>query len=65
MSFRLPEANTRFALPIIHPKTGETVSAETLLQYGDDYNHERDGGEDICAAVFAWAACVYAQLPQD
>lgn len=28
--FRLPEINTRFALPIICPKTGEIVSAETL-----------------------------------
>jgi hypothetical protein len=29
-TFRLPERNTRFALPIRHPKTGVHVSAETL-----------------------------------
>lgn len=29
-NFRLPEINTRFALPIICPTTGEEVSAETL-----------------------------------
>lgn len=28
--FRLPEMNTRFELPIIHPTTREVVSAETL-----------------------------------
>ena len=30
MQFRLLESNTRFALPIICPTTGEEVSAETL-----------------------------------
>lgn len=30
MAFRLPEINTRFALPIICPTTGEEISAETL-----------------------------------
>jgi hypothetical protein len=29
-AFRLANVNTRFALPIIHPKTGEQVSAEQL-----------------------------------
>lgn len=28
--FAIPDLNTRFALPIICPKTGEEVSAETL-----------------------------------
>src|ERR1700751_1180659 len=30
MTFRLQDRNTRFALPIICPKTGEDVSAELL-----------------------------------
>ena len=30
MQFRLANANTRFALPIVCPKSGEEVSAETL-----------------------------------
>lgn len=86
-SFRLPDINTRFALPIICPTTGEEVSAETLynrccdamghvvrdhigdlildnLSYGDDYNNERDGGEAICTAVYAWSASVRARLPE-
>lgn len=85
-NFRLPEINTRFALPIICPVNGDTISAETLynrccdamghvvrnhigdlildnLSYGDDYRHERDGGDAICAAVYAWSASVRVQLP--
>lgn len=83
-SFRLPDADTRFTLPIVDPKTGEEVSAETLynrccdamghvvqdhigdlildnLKYPE--NHENDAPE-LCGAVYAWAASVYAQLPK-
>lgn len=88
MTFRLPEINTRFALPIICPVNGDTVSAETLynrccaamghvvrdhigdlildnLSYGDDWDHERNGGEALCAAVFAWSANVREQLQNE
>ncbi len=42
MAFRLKDVNTRFALPIVHPKTRETVSAEKL------YNDCADAmGRDI------------------
>lgn len=36
MTFRLPEINTRFSLPIICPTTGEVVSAETLYNRCSD-----------------------------
>lgn len=32
------------------------------LAYGDEYDHERDGGDAICAAVYAWSGDVYNQL---
>lgn len=36
MTFRLPDINTRFALPIVCPTTGEHVSAETLYNRACD-----------------------------
>jgi hypothetical protein len=52
------ERNTRFALPIIHPKTGEEVSAETLYnRCCEALGHTvRDHIADLIFDNFAYSA---------